>query len=745
MKSKRSKSLVISFVLFIALSLLITKLEAYQPLISIGKPSLWDILYSPDGRFLATLTTSYVELLDAETMDPMIRIDTNAKYSYHLAFSPDSSLLAVSKSNDIQIWHIPSRTLSATIPVETMVTEFSPDGKYLAYSDKGSVFLWDIEQKMVVKELKDDTQSRLYAIAFHPNGKVLAVGSNSPTIALLDMETGNTISYLKIDYDANPETIKFSHDGNLLVAIVSTISADKSVKLWNLATGDSRFVGSSCSNDVAFTPDDQLLLIGEGNGELRIVHLGTFESETRPAIDPLPPPNIGNANRLESLTIRPDGKRLANMFNYSKINVWDTKDFSLLKTFYGWGQSSAQAVYLPKANRIVTGKWTNELYFWDATTGELLKTVEFNIDIRNLTASPDGIRFAISRGIDGLEIWDASSMKRLLAFDQGVAARSIEFSPSGKYFAVNDVGGIIVWDANTGKEISPGYYSNDYLSMYPTLLFTSDEKQVITLPRDQQKTLFWDIETGKIVNETSFTGPLVNIGDDFIQARYITDGIEIFLLKSNMRLCKIPLELQPQYQDAFLSMIKFHPSGNMIIVDYDYMYREDDQWKKEIYNTWTGKLIVTLHDIFDLSFTNDGSYMFMVNGKDGLGLYRTDDVLGGPVPTAVNPSGIAIATWGRVKQNKLLQNYPNPFNPETWIPYQLGEDANVVIKIYSSSGQLVRTINIGLKIAGLYFDKEKAVYWDGRDNSGEKVVSGIYFYTIETNKFTDTKKMVIMR
>jgi hypothetical protein len=106
------------------------------------------------------------------------------------------------------------------------------------------------------------------------------------------------------------------------------------------------------------------------------------------------------------------------------------------------------------------------------------------------------------------------------------------------------------------------------------------------------------------------------------------------------------------------------------------------------------------------------------------------------------------------KQSALLQNYPNPFNPETWIPYQLARDANVNISIYSIKGQLIRTLHLGNQSAGIYVQKGKAAYWDGRDNEGERVASGVYFYTLQVREviprigvgdFTATRKMVIVK
>ena len=78
----------------------------------------------------------------------------------------------------------------------------------------------------------------------------------------------------------------------------------------------------------------------------------------------------------------------------------------------------------------------------------------------------------------------------------------------------------------------------------------------------------------------------------------------------------------------------------------------------------------------------------------------------------------------------LLQNYPNPFNPEIWIPFQLSQDAEVVISIYDVSGQQVRTLPIGFKPADIYSSAERAIYWDGRNANGESVSSGVYFYRL---------------
>ena len=97
------------------------------------------------------------------------------------------------------------------------------------------------------------------------------------------------------------------------------------------------------------------------------------------------------------------------------------------------------------------------------------------------------------------------------------------------------------------------------------------------------------------------------------------------------------------------------------------------------------------------------------------------------------------------KETVLLPNYPNPFNPETWIPYDLAKDAEVTLHIYAVNGTLVRTLALGHQPAGMYQNRSRAAYWDGKNEFGESVASGVYFYTLTAGEFTATRKMLIRK
>ena len=97
------------------------------------------------------------------------------------------------------------------------------------------------------------------------------------------------------------------------------------------------------------------------------------------------------------------------------------------------------------------------------------------------------------------------------------------------------------------------------------------------------------------------------------------------------------------------------------------------------------------------------------------------------------------------EKTALLANYPNPFNPETWIPYHLANDTDVMLTIYDIKGSVVRQFSLGYHQAGYYTDRTKAAYWDGRNEHGESVASGAYFYQLQTGDYSAMRKMVILK
>jgi len=118
----------------------------------------------------------------------------------------------------------------------------------------------------------------------------------------------------------------------------------------------------------------------------------------------------------------------------------------------------------------------------------------------------------------------------------------------------------------------------------------------------------------------------------------------------------------------------------------------------------------------------------------------------------LNPLGIELGwkVWDKAihilpSKTRLLQNYPNPAKSETWIPFQLADPAYVRIIIYDLAGRTVRRINLGYRPPGFYLSHSKALLWDGRNEKGERVSSGIYLYEMRADGFRERRRMILVR
>ena len=188
-----------------------------------------------------------------------------------------------------------------------------------------------------------------------------------------------------------------------------------------------------------------------------------------------------------------------------------------------------------------------------------------------------------------------------------------------------------------------------------------------------------------------------------------------------------------------------------IVVDAGAAYsflREGDVWvEKE-------KVTLPLLDAnwpmphFGISVHINGQYAIVGadtadNDTGAAYIYKTTEDLN--VPFAVNPTSLRLTTLGEVKSTMLHQNFPNPFNPETWLPYQLASAAKVSFRIYNVQGGLVREFDLGVQQPGNYLDKQSAAYWDGRNQFGEIVPSGLYVYDFQAGSFQASRKMAIVK
>ena len=725
-----------SILLLTILSISVSPLNAAEPLLTIGKPYLDDIAYTPDGRFLATLSISYwVELLDAETFAPVHRIDTVE--GEHLRFSPDSSQLAIFGDRaNIQLWDVAPPRLRATIPVKTVHATFSSDGTHLAYAVGDTVYLWHLREKRVVMELTNGVP--ITAIEFHPNLPILVSGHQEGPVTFWDVDTGQ-IQRRFPTVLRHPKKLQFSPNG----AFIGVLLEHTDVYLFETATGALRESSSSVL-DFGFSSDSTYFFLGTSDAMLQRLHIPTGWWDSQSVVDK--PTEGRRMGRVKRLTFHPDGDRFASQINAYRISIWDVKMLSRLKTLSGWEQTSTRAAYLPKINRLVTGFGTNILHFWDTRTGDLLKTVEFHWRVYQVVPSPDGRSVALDVEATN-QIWDAALMEPRHVFQiRGyLGTQAVNFSPSGKYLASNTYRGTFIWEVETGRQVN---LIDTGWSDFSLLLFTPDERQIVLIPPNDEDIQpagdfigFWDIQTGERVRSLDSIGPLLFGRDNFLQVQDSQEALKIFDMASDKKLSQIPKPI-PFQLIRHSSDIRFHPTGRIVAVRWPVQTTPD---KQRFYDTRTGQLLVVIPGA-DLRFAGKGKFLLLHNENSGqLEIYRTRDIVNVPESAAVEPQARQLVQWGAIKRNALLQNFPNPFNPETWIPFQLTTESSVTIHIHNSTGQLVRRLSLGSMPAGEYSSQAQAVYWDGRNQTGEPVSSGVYLYTIDAGDFSATRKMLIRK
>ena len=674
------------------------------------------LAFSPDGQTLASGSWDYtVRMWDAETGNPERTIEGHTGMVWSVAFSPDGQMLASGNGNPFP-WaannHIRildamtgdvHRTLTAPRLPWVQSVAYSPDGLTIASSGGREIHRWDVmtgEQKQALKGHRDSVDG----LAFSPDGQTIATGSDDGTVRLWNAETGNPERKLEGQTAAAVKTVAFSPDGWMLA------SGGGGISLWDVATGDrlrTLHGHKKWVNSIAFSPDSRMLASGGDDATVRLWDVSTGEH-----LRTLEETGTRVRAAVLSVDFSPDGRTLASG-NWRYVYVWDVMTGGLKRILEGHADRVNGVAFSPDGRTLASGSQDGTILLW-----EFDPTVNFNATANISPASMRlpalGAQFTVA--LTAAETENTAGFQATLQFDP-TAVRFVEnangdYFPGGAYAAqpISEEDRVTVAvtslaGASAGEGTLATFtfeviaFKESSLTLSELVLVSPDGERYF--PRIENKQVF--LETGE---KTGMEGDVNRDGTVNLH--------DLELVGSNLG--------QTGQNDADVNNDGIVDIVDLVIV-------------AGAFGNGAGAPSVSSENLSTLSAADLQHWLNLSSGVD-----LSDESL----QRGVRVLEILLAAM-TPQETVLLANYPNPFNPETWIPYHLANDSNVMITIYNVHGMLVNRLDLGHQRAGFYTDKGVAAYWDGRSTRGEPVASGTYFYQLHAEDFSAVRRMVIVK
>ena len=709
-------------------------------------------------------------------------------------FSHDGQMLATA-GVDVKLWNVRTREEITTFEHGRWVlaVAFSPDGQFLATGDEiGQVNVWDVQRRRIVTQFEGDSTS-VYTVKFSPDGKILAGTGYDGEIHLWKVENWERFGVLTIG--ATAFTISFSPDSSTLAS-----TGYGSVSLWEVDSGEKIATLAEHTgwvNAVAFSPDGSALISGGDDETLRIWDVTPYRSTLQEGLVRI----IYFLPRGRSM--QPD------MWNKLNPLIKDVQRFYADQMeFNGFGRKTFTFETDENSETLiyrVDGQYT-DWYYHTETQDKVYTEIASQFDVEKhaylivVDISSEFIEEENTCGVGGGRWLENGTLIRSgggyalipasgRCFD-GETGTVVTAHELGHAFGLEhdfrDDAYIMSYGEapNRLSKCAAGWLAaNRFFNTDQTAFNEPTTFQMLTPasypPNAEDFTLQFEVSDIDGVHQVQLLVPTT--------AEDPASGIKLHSCKnghdqSSTVKFDAPTLTARRINDIALQVIDVY--GN--ITRRDYTLRADDSLLVQNPADVNGDGVVNIQDLVLVasSFGQTGQNSADVNGD---GVVNIQDLVlvaaafgdGTTAAPALHPSetlagltaadvqhlltqarqmaltdptylrGIAVLEQLLAhllpKETALLFNYPNPFNPETWIPYQLAEPADVTLHIYSVNGALIRTLDLGHQIAGMYHNKTRAAYWDGRNEQGERVASGVYFYTLSVGDFTATRKMLIRK
>jgi WD40 repeat protein len=405
--------------------------------------------FAPDGQTLATRGDDHsVRLWNMATRHHVKILGYRNPWGYYcasLAFAPDGKTLAIADDSTraVHLWDVAARCERATLQHRTGpgALAFSPNGKLLATGcHDGSVHLWDMATRREVGSLEGHTGGVIY-VAFAPDGRTLASGSWDMTVRLWDVARRKEIATFR-GHPAEVKCLAFSPDGKTL----ASGGADSSVRLWDTVTkqGLTTLRGPCVTLAVAFSPDGKRLATGASDGTIRV-----WDPASREVVAMLRGHSTGI---IRALAYAPDGQTLVSAGEDGSVKVWDVavrRDPNILT-----GEKAAfnSVAFSPDGKTLAAGDCQDTLRLWDMRSREQLAAIPGDKGTACwVTFAPDGQTLAAGSR-NTVRLWDTRTKARVAEFQHRGQVNSIAFSPDGRLVAAGGGDNVLVWDRATGRE-----------------------------------------------------------------------------------------------------------------------------------------------------------------------------------------------------------------------------------------------------------------------------------------------------
>ena len=493
--------------------------------------------------------------------------------------------------------------------------------------------------------------------------------------------------------------IAFKDNGTLISG-----GTDNTLRAWDVTTGRQRWeqdVGSGNQvSAVALPSHDPHFIAYGGSNNYKIRMRYSKDGDWRGSVS-------GHTDNVFSLAFKPNSYLLASGSGDDTIRIWDVGNNNgrHVRTLRGHTDTVWSVAWSPDGRTLASASSDGTVRLWNPNNGINFAVLRGHTESVYCVAwSPDGRILASGSSDDTIRLWnpDTHGIRRVLrGHSSGIV--SLVFHPDGQTLASGGGGTIRLWHPNTGaSKATLREYSSSTISR--SIAFSSNG-QILAGKGPGA----WQISLYRLLTVDVTGNGKVNVNDLVEVARNYGKTVGA----GANRKADVNGDGEVDVDDI-LAVIKAVDAA-------------------------AGAPAIARGDIETGSLQAADVQRWIRDAKaanaDPAGIAALERLL-----TSLNRRNLPVP-----KETVLLANYPNPFNPETWIPYELAETAEVTVSIHASDGKLVRTLTLGQMPAGVYQGKNSAAYWDGRNAQGEPVASGVYFYTLTAGDFKATRKMVIRK